>query len=713
MNLFKKRFPLKVKDIINNSSIWIPGSLYGLDNPKVSVLLPTFRRAASGLFENAVLSVLNQSFRDLELIIVDDCSYDGTFDLIKHYMELDGRVSCIRHSYNIGLPAVSEYEAYLRARGTYIAFLFDDNEWEPGAIEQTYERMFRENIKASYGVIELVLPNASTGHMLGTSDIDTIRLNNTVANGSVVLHRDVIEDIGLYDPHLSIMRVCDWDLWNRIVRKHDFVRTDIFFGKEYGPLQSDSLGNTALLEAWFSAEHMAQPRNELLKPAQFSEYSIVESFGARSSYYVFCIKEFCQRMQQKPWYQPLTIPQVNPNHRHILVLIDAPSASLVSFDRAASRDLTVRFASLFHLYEADLTFADAVIIPRDNINGQRHLELIKGLNIPVYYYTDDNFLALAVQDPHNVSVRELAEANKHDKLERYNGVIVSSEQMLLDFRERNLHDHLILLEPVINAKLLPDHSAVQKPYFSVAFLGGSFRSDVLQHCVLPALTRLSDEIPVRLYCPNDFDLSVYSTERFETVSVPRTNNLDLILTKFCDFAPDVQVHCGKALPNNRFKTENALINATIIGAVLLSSEIEPYISGANQNCYMLAANTVDCWYQKLKQLAEDSGLRKQIYQNAKAYCLSRYDSNRVWAALEKELVSYPELSTYTAYKRLEKIIFHLRYRHTPPIPQPAQATNWEIFRLFWKKYGVLTLFIAVWKVVKKSTLWLFSKFKRN
>jgi len=704
---------LKVKDIINNSSIWMPGSAYGLDNPTVSVLLPTFRRAANGLFENAVLSVLNQSFRNLELIIVDDCSFDGTFDLIKHYMELDGRVSCIRHNYNIGLPAISEYEAYLHARGTYIAFLFDDNEWEPEAIQQTYERMSKENIMASYGVIELVLPNSSTGHMLGTADIDMIMLNNTIANGSVVLHRDVFEVVGLYDPHLSIMRVCDWDLWNRIAREYDIVRTDIFFGKEYGPFQSDSLDNTALLEAWFSAEHMAQPRNDLLKPARFPEYSVVESFGARSSYYVFCMKEFCQHMQQKSWYQPLDIPQVNPNHRHILVLIDAPSASLVSFDRVASQTLTVRFASLFHLYEADLAFADAVIIPRDNVNGQRHLELIKKLNIPVYYYTDDNFHALAVQDPYNVSVRELAEVSNRDKLEHYSGVIVSSEQMLHDFRERKLHDHLILLEPVIDAKLISDRPQQEKPFFSVAFLGGSFRLDVLQHCVLSALKRLSEEVPIRFYCPDDLDLSAYESNRFTAISVPRTLCLDRILTKFRDFEPDVQVHCGKSLANNRFKTENALINATIIGAVLLSSEIEPYISGANQNCYMLAANTVESWFQKLKQLAEDSGLRKQICQNAKAYCLSRYDASRVWLNLEQELVSYPELSTYTVYKRMEQIIYRLRFRQAEPVFQPAQATNWEIFKLFWKKYGVLTLFIAAWKVVKKSTLWLIAKLKRG
>jgi len=704
---------LKVKDIINNSSVWMPGRDYEHTRPMVSVLLPTFRRAENGLFENAVLSVLNQTFRDLELIIVDDCSYDGTFELIKHFMELDGRVSCIRHSYNIGLPAISEYEAYLRAHGTYLAFLFDDNDWHARAIEQTVAFMEKRGAKASYGVMEVILPGSTSGIKLGTAHIQDIVLHNNIANGSVVLHRDVLERVGLYDPHLSITRNCDWDLWNRIVRQYDFVQTNIPFGREWGPTQTDSLGNTGLLDAWFSTEHLAQPRNELLLPSRYGEYDVIESFGARSAFYVLCLEEFYRRYQKKSWYQEAVSPQINPKHRRILVLINEPSASVVSFDRMKSQNITVRFTSLFHLYKADLALADAVIISRDNANGQRHLDLIKSLQIPVYYYTDDNFHALTAQHPEDTLIREFAKACTQEQLARYDGVILSSEQLLQDFRARNLHEHLILLEPAIDKALVADRKEAAPPCFSVAFLGGSFRTDVLQNCVLPALKRLSEEIPVRLLCPNDFDLSDYVSDRFSADTVPRTKCLDLILKKFSDFAPDVQVHCGKALPNNRFKTENALINATTIGAVLVSSEIEPYKSGTEQNCYILAANTVEHWYQQLKLMATDHALRENIYQNAKAYCLARYDIDRVWNDLAQELLSYPELTTYTVYKRMEKIIFHLSFGMPSGALVSTEQTNWETFRLFWKKYGVLTLFIAAWKVVKKSTLWVIRKFKRK
>ena len=107
---------MKVKHLIAQT-IWLPGALYGADKPVVSVLLPTFRRAKSGLFLKAVNSVLNQTLMALELIIIDDASTDGTAAIIAEIMAKDGRVSCLKHPVNIGLPAVSEFEGFQKARG--------------------------------------------------------------------------------------------------------------------------------------------------------------------------------------------------------------------------------------------------------------------------------------------------------------------------------------------------------------------------------------------------------------------------------------------------------------------------------------------------------------------------------------------------------------------------------------------------------------------
>ena len=146
---------MKVEDIIKDNSEWIKNIGYESQKPIVSVLLPTFRRAKDGYFEKAVQSVLNQTFKNLELIIIDDASTDGTKNLIDHFMKIDSRIQCIRHKQNVGLPAISEYEGYVKARGEYIAFIFDDNEWEKEYISKTLSFMVRKKLKASFGVVKL------------------------------------------------------------------------------------------------------------------------------------------------------------------------------------------------------------------------------------------------------------------------------------------------------------------------------------------------------------------------------------------------------------------------------------------------------------------------------------------------------------------------------------------------------------------------------
>lgn len=111
---------MTVGEILKDGSTWMPADDYDINKPKVTVVLPTFRWAMNGYFQRAVDSVLAQTFRDLELIIVDNCSIDGTYELMQDYMRTDHRVSCIRHSFNIGLPAISEYEAYLKSSGTLL-----------------------------------------------------------------------------------------------------------------------------------------------------------------------------------------------------------------------------------------------------------------------------------------------------------------------------------------------------------------------------------------------------------------------------------------------------------------------------------------------------------------------------------------------------------------------------------------------------------------
>ena len=93
-------------------------------NPKVSVVITTYNRAA--LLPRAIRSVLAQTYEDYELIIVDDCSTDDTPEVVQRFA--DSRIRAVRHSDNRGQSAAVNTGIRL-ARGEYIAFLDDDDEW--------------------------------------------------------------------------------------------------------------------------------------------------------------------------------------------------------------------------------------------------------------------------------------------------------------------------------------------------------------------------------------------------------------------------------------------------------------------------------------------------------------------------------------------------------------------------------------------------------
>ncbi len=99
---------MKVRDLIAESVLTPGPGRPSTRPPRVTVILPTFRRGDSGLLARAIDSLLEQTFTDFEILIVDDASIDSTGDVIADAMRRDPRVSVVRHAHNISLPAVSE-----------------------------------------------------------------------------------------------------------------------------------------------------------------------------------------------------------------------------------------------------------------------------------------------------------------------------------------------------------------------------------------------------------------------------------------------------------------------------------------------------------------------------------------------------------------------------------------------------------------------------
>ncbi len=108
----------------------------GADAPLVSVIMPTYNRAE--LLRRSVLSVLAQTYRNLELIVVDDCSTDHTQQVLSEFA--DARLIVQRRAQN-GRAAAARNDGLRAARGTLIAFQDDDDIWLPHKLQCQVDAM--------------------------------------------------------------------------------------------------------------------------------------------------------------------------------------------------------------------------------------------------------------------------------------------------------------------------------------------------------------------------------------------------------------------------------------------------------------------------------------------------------------------------------------------------------------------------------------------
>ncbi len=108
------------------------------NNPIFSVIIPTYNREE--LVCNAIESVLNQTFDDFEIIIVDDGSTDNTFELVKNYHE---KRIIYAYKQNGGQNTANNIALRL-ARGEYVAFLDSDDIWTKDKLKKTYEKFMSD-----------------------------------------------------------------------------------------------------------------------------------------------------------------------------------------------------------------------------------------------------------------------------------------------------------------------------------------------------------------------------------------------------------------------------------------------------------------------------------------------------------------------------------------------------------------------------------------
>lgn len=196
--------------------------------PEVSVILPTYNRAH--LVRRAIKSVLDQTFRDFELIIVNDNSSDNTDDVIKKIN--DTRIKIIQNSINLG-PAGSRNIGIRNAQGTFISFIDSDDEWYPEKLRLQLETFARSDTKTGMvycksclvkdGKTKPYLPYRSIKNKEGNILPDILR-QSFIDTPAVLIRSSVFNTVDVFDEELKILE--DYELFIRVASSYNIKLTN-------------------------------------------------------------------------------------------------------------------------------------------------------------------------------------------------------------------------------------------------------------------------------------------------------------------------------------------------------------------------------------------------------------------------------------------------------------------------------------------------------
>lgn len=209
------------------------------NKPLVSVIMPAYNR--KDIIKMAIDSVLNQTYENFELIIIDDCSTDGTRDLLKNIN--DSRIKLIFHDTNKGSSGARN-SGLKEAKGEYITYLDSDNEWDSRYIE-TVVGAFLElpNADALYSgqLLYKTFDSKPYAMRFGAYNKSLLHNHNYIDMNCFAHKSYIYKKIGGFDE--SLWRLVDWDFILKISNNFKIYSIPVILSKYYNHDEEDRITN--------------------------------------------------------------------------------------------------------------------------------------------------------------------------------------------------------------------------------------------------------------------------------------------------------------------------------------------------------------------------------------------------------------------------------------------------------------------------------------
>lgn len=198
-----------------------------MSDPLISVIIPTYNRA--DLIEQSIVSINQQTFRNFEIIVVDDGSSDNGEEVVARLGV--PHLTFIKHQQNRGANAARN-TGIQAARGKYIAFQDSDDTWSPNKLEKQYSALEKYGTEICFcafnrtnGSTTIRIPKPGYHIRPGAQNLHSALLRGSfISCQTLLVKRELLVSVGLFDD--TIPRLQDWELCLRLSQYYSFLYLD-------------------------------------------------------------------------------------------------------------------------------------------------------------------------------------------------------------------------------------------------------------------------------------------------------------------------------------------------------------------------------------------------------------------------------------------------------------------------------------------------------
>ena len=189
-------------------------------NDLISIVLPVYN--GERFLRASIDSVLAQTYKNWELLVVDDCSTDSTAEIVQEYVHKDERIQYYKNEKNLRLPR-NLNRGFSLARGNYLTWTSDDNVFWPTALEKMYNALKDDPVaQFAYASCDIIDEEDNViEYMMLYPGIEKRAVGQNPVGACFLYTREVYETVGDYDP--DALYVEDFDYWQRIFMRYKVV----------------------------------------------------------------------------------------------------------------------------------------------------------------------------------------------------------------------------------------------------------------------------------------------------------------------------------------------------------------------------------------------------------------------------------------------------------------------------------------------------------